>query len=241
MGCPPFAAICLLRAARTAGASQTGQVIRDLDLTLAGWLGTVLDGTPVTFDVPPDDPAPAPAAGRAEARGAAATTVALELYDVRLDADASTAGWASVRDERGVEVGRVPPAKTYRLTYLLTAHGPDALTEHDVLGRVLTAAAAHEVVPAEHVVGSLAESARQVLLRCAPARPLTDAHERRGREGRRVALELSLLASLPQGGLSDLAAPPSHVELGTRTPSPRPAVDRQALVPRPTARITEGH
>lgn len=214
-------------------------MIRDLDLTLAAWLGSVLDDASVTFDPAPPPETTSTVKGRAKS---SAAVVALELYDVRLDADASTAGWASVRDERGVEVGRVPPAKTYRFTYLLTAQASDALAEHDVLGKVLTAAAMHEIVPEVHLVGVLAESGQQVLLRCAPARPLTDTHERRHREEvRRVALELSVLASLPQAGVADLPAPPSQVELGTRRRVVREVPDPHALVPRPTTRINEGH
>jgi hypothetical protein len=209
-------------------------VIRDLDDTLAGWLGGILPGVAISFE--------APGSSSAHSKpGDAKVSLAVVLLSVREDADASFSGWGELRGDDGLLLGRLPPSRRYRFSYLLVAEAADALTEHNLLGRVLAGAALHEVVPPEHLAGSLEGVGPEVLVRCAPATAATDPQQLWASWAMppRAWLELSVLAPLPLAALLEVVQPPRHVELGAAqvpaavldgTGSPRP---------RPTSRIQE--
>jgi Pvc16 N-terminal domain len=217
-------------AARARRARQTGVVIRDVDVSLAAWLEEALPGTTICFETATD--------GQTAAQGGA---LELELVDVRLDNDASTSGWTSLRDERGVVVGRVPPAKQYRLTYLVRARAGGALAAHDLLGNILAVAALHAVVPRRHLTPALADADAPLLVQCAPAVPLMAPHHRSRHGEGGVALELSVLAPFPVSPVADVAPPPAHIELGARPHDVRRNGDVEPTGrPRPSARIDEG-
>jgi hypothetical protein len=207
-------------------------VIRDVDATLTAWLSSLLPRVTVACEAPPEIAAP-PKAPR----------LSLFLDDVREDPDSGTAGWAPLRGEDGVVVGRLPPAKSYRLVYLLIAQALDASAEHDILGRVLAGTALHEAVPSEFLTDGLAETGQAVLVRCAPASRTIDPRELWAGWGvaPRTTLELSVLAPLPLSFVADVASPPKHIELGAqRTPPVPVAAGDRKDAPRPTGHIHEG-
>lgn len=222
---------------------QIGAVIHDLDTTLAAWLGVLLPGVPVSFDVDGRD---------SEPDGSSA--LSLHLFDVQEEPGAGTAGWAPLRDADGRMIGRLPPLHRYRFRYLMTATAKETLDEHELLGRVLTGCALHEVVPHEHLTGSFAAAEAEVLVRCAPARPDGPPQPGEGwRVSRRTTLELSVLAPLVLDAMQEVASAPTSIDLGThrlgtdRGPGPgdgrgddaaRP--DDRPLPSRPAHRITEG-
>ncbi len=205
-------------------------MIRDLDLSLAAWLGEALPECVITFDPVP--------AGTEEGTSA---ILALNLCDIRLEHEASTGGWSTVRDDRGVAIGRTPPTRTYRFTYRVSAVAADALAEHEILGRLLVVGALYEVLPVPHLVGSMTASGQPVLLRFAPAQSLlAGTWLREAPEDLRAWLELSVLAALPVEQLTEVAPAPRHVDLGTARTTREPAeADAPAGVPRPTTRVSE--
>jgi hypothetical protein len=224
---------------RCGSPARLGGVIRDLDATLAGWLGSLLPGTTISFEPPGTVEPPS-------AKAAKGGVLSLFLDDVRMDSDASDAGWASLRGEDGVVVGRVPPTRRYRFAYILVAQAADALAEHDLLGRVMSGAALHEVVPAEHLAGDLAHAEGSVLVRCAPPKRWADPEHlwRAWGVAPRATLELSVLAPLLMPYIMDVAQPPSRLDLGTsssRTGHADGANGQEAAQrPRLTHRIQEG-
>ena len=226
---------CLLGRESRRGSRQTEGVIRDLDVTLAGWLGALLPGVSISFEPPGPG-------GAHTKRAAPVGCLAVVLLGVREEADGSLSGWAELRADDGLVMGRVPPSRRYRFTYLLVAQAADALTEHEVLGRVLSGAALHEVVPVEHLRGSLEGAEHAVIVRCAPATGSIDSQQVWGVLGTtpRASLELSVLAPLPLAALLDVAAAPRHIELGAGwVPSDGSGTDQQEPPLRPTRRIQE--
>jgi Pvc16 N-terminal domain len=216
---------------------RLGLVIRDLDASLAGWLGSLLPDVAISFE--------APGSSRGQSEQATATaSLSVVLLSVREDADASFSGWGELRADDGLLLGRLPPTRRYRFSYLLVAEAGDALLEHDVLGRVLAAAALYEVVPPEHLAGSLDGVGPEVLVRCAPATGTADPQHLWGSwaTSPRACLELSVLAPLPLASLLEVPQPPRHIDLGAAK-VPAAAGDEGAAMsarPRPTSRIQEG-
>jgi hypothetical protein len=206
-------------------------VIRDVDATLAAWLARHVPGVRISFAPP----------GHETAKGGAAV-LSVHLYGVREDADGSLSGWDVVRDQKGVVVGRTPPSRRYRLTYLLVATAADTLTEHDVLGRVLAGAVQDEVVPQEFLAGELVHAERDVLVRCAPATGTADPQHLWATWDcpARTALELSVLAPMPMSFLLSAPPPPSHIDLRTSRDGRRDDGGIAAVRPRPTSSVHEG-
>lgn len=208
-------------------------MIRDVDDSIVAWLAALVPRTEISVGPPTD------AAGPGSKRG----SLALFLHEVREDADGSASGWSELRNDDGVLVGRVPPTRRYRLTYLISAHAADARAEHELLGRVLAGAALHEVVPGEHLVGSLADAEATLVVRCAPARGRADPRElwAAWRIPPRTTLELSVLSPLPIGYVAEVAEPPSAIDLFSgRPPVPGPDAAARPAPARPTRRIHEG-
>jgi hypothetical protein len=178
-------------------------VLRDVDVSLASWLtGYLPEGGSIGFDIasPPDPPA-----------------LGLYLHDVREEAELTPGSWSDVRGDDGVLVGRLPPQRRYRMTYLVTAWARDTLAEHEILGNVLAGCALHHVVPAASLVGCLAEDGQAVMVRCAPHDRACDPRElwAAWRIPPRTALELSVLAALPVSALVEMVAPPRRVGLNS--------------------------
>lgn len=97
-------------------------MLRDVSVSLAGWLaGQLPAGSTVTFDAIADDARTTPVLG-------------LYLHNVREEAEVTHGGWSELRADDGSLVGRLPPQRRYRMSYLVTAWSTDTLAEHDLLG-----------------------------------------------------------------------------------------------------------
>lgn len=214
-------------------------MIRDVDETVRGWLAGLLEGVDITFDPPGAwvDPGSAP-------------TLSLHLYDVREDSSSSTAAWDDIRNAEGVLVGRYPPLRRYRFTFLVTAFAGDTLMEHGLLGDVLVATAGDAYVPDPYLAGCLVDMRGCVMVRCAPDRGV-DTHELwvAWRIPPRTALELTLLVPMPTAMIEVAGSPPSHIDLRTGNGGPAQAPSGNGAradaapsspLPRPTSRIQEG-
>jgi hypothetical protein len=228
------AGVCLFGSDAVGRARDTGQVIADVDATIASWLGRLAPELDVAFTPPPDKSGSAPKRAR--------TTVTVFLYDVREDPDAGTPGWTGLRSDDGVLVGRQHPSRAYHFSYLLIASGPDPLEEHEALGRILSGSLLNEVVAEEDLAGQMKAADGPVVVRCAPAVRSVDAHDLWTAWGirPRTTLELSVRAPMPPPLVIEVAEPPSHVDLEARHLSP----DREAAAvngsPRDrTARVRE--
>ncbi len=149
------------------GALHDGHVLRDADQSLASWLGRLLPpGIGLRFE--PPDPA-------WQTRPPEPLFVDAFLHSIRQDARGRQSGWADQRDADGRVIGRQPAAQYYRLSYLITvwaAGGGGAaervVAEHEVLGLLLNACAHQTVLPADCLVGTLADSGLATVLECAP-------------------------------------------------------------------------
>lgn len=99
-----------------------------------------------------------------------APTVNVFLYDVREDLARRGSGRMEEHDEHGDLVGWRPPPRWYDLSYLVTAWTSRAQDEHRLLSALLAHLAGLEVLPPEHLRGSVAESGLTVSVQT--ARPL---------------------------------------------------------------------
>lgn len=125
-------------------------------------------------------------------------TLDLYLYDLREDLTRREVQWADVRDEAGRVVGRRPPPRRYRLSYLVTAWTQRPEDEHRLLSACLATFLRHEtLVPAE-LAGALAEQPVPVELEVAlppgPDRSLADVWTALGGE---LKPSLDLVATVP--------------------------------------------
>lgn len=93
-------------------------------------------------------------------------TINTYLYDIREDVHRRQRGHVAVRDERDVVVKRRQPPRWFRLSYLVTAWTKRTEDEHRLLSAVLAGLLPYEVLPAEHLEGS-------ILLGLGAAIPLT--------------------------------------------------------------------
>jgi hypothetical protein len=76
-----------------------------------------------------------------------APTLNLYLYDIRDDLERHEAQWSETRDETGRVTERRPPARRYRLSYLVTAWTQRPEDEHRLLSGCLAAFLRHETLP----------------------------------------------------------------------------------------------
>jgi Pvc16 N-terminal domain len=183
-------------------------VLRDVDTSLAGWLSGYLPlETEIVYDTP---------VGRDPLRPA----LGLYLHEVREEGEVTPADWSEIRGENGLMLGRLPPQRRYRLTYLVTAWAASPLDEHELLGRVLAGCAAHYTIPSEHVTGVLAETSQALMVRCAPFDRACDPRElwAAWRIPPRTALELSVLVPMPVAMLTDIPLPPRKMAVSSSRP-----------------------
>lgn len=193
--------------------AHTRLVLRDVDATLAAWLADHLPpGAEISFDAPAPHTAGAPLLG-------------LYLNEVREEAEVTPADWSALRGDDGRMIGRLPPQRRYRLTYLVTASAASTLDEHELLGRVLVGCAVHHAIPPAALRGSLMDVGQAVMVRCAPYERGCDPMQlwAAWRIPPRTALDLSVLVPLPVAALTDLPLPPRTVSLSsTRPPGGQP-------------------
>jgi hypothetical protein len=187
-------------------------VIDDVDRSLRALLGAHVGGADVAFDAP----TPEWAAGVA---GAKRPVLSLFLHAVDEDVAVRRADWDDVREADGRVVGRQPPLRRYRLSYLVSAWAGDPVEEHALLGRVLEVALVAEVVPLEHLHGRLAEQELPVVLEAAvrlpdvPAPPPHDLWSALGMP-MRASLDLRVAAPLLPALSTDLAPAAERLDLG---------------------------
>jgi hypothetical protein len=203
-------------------------MLRDVDLSLASWLGTVLPtGTGIRFDTP--------RAGWEE-DGSGTPFVSAFLCGIRRSGQESPpAGWSEVRDDTGRLVGRQPAAHYYRLPYLLTAWAGSraaegdvsqrTLEQHGLLGGLLDACATSDVIAEEHLTGALADAGLPCFVRCADtesgAAVAADWWSGFGIPVR-AHLVLELVAPSLPPMVTDLAPPASTIALDTGRLPARP-------------------
>jgi hypothetical protein len=162
-------------------------------------------------------------------------TVNLYLYDVREDVDRREVQPEPVRDESGRVVGRRPPARRYRLSYLVSAWTQRPEDEHRLLASLLACFLRSEVLDDEVLAPALAEQPHRVLLKVAhpPAkdRALADVWSAIGGE---LKPALDLVVDLPFDAqrVHD-AGPPvlEPMELRVRRARPNPAPPPAPPVP----------
>jgi hypothetical protein len=85
-----------------------------------------------------------------------APTLDLYLYDIREDLQRREVMWEPVRDETGRVTERRPPARHYKLSYLVTAWTQRPEDEHRLLSAVLSCFVRHPMIPADALAGVLA-------------------------------------------------------------------------------------
>src|SRR5256885_663360 len=85
-----------------------------------------------------------------------APTLDLYLYDVREDLVRREVMWDEVRDARGRVTERRPPARHYKLSYLVTAWTQRPEDEHRLLSAVLSCFVRYPALPLNALSGTLA-------------------------------------------------------------------------------------
>ena len=102
----------------------------------------------------------------------------LYLYEIREDLTRRGEQFEERRDERGFVIGRRPPPRKFKLSYLITAWTQRPEDEHRLLSAVLTCFLGFDAIPAEVLQGDLAEQGEPVrvtiALPLAPERSITD-------------------------------------------------------------------
>ena len=137
-------------------AADTSRVIADADRSLSNFLVSVLDsGTSVTFETPSDE----------WAKAVKRPAVSCFLHRVVEDIARRNADWADERNADGRVGGRQPPVRHYQLHYQVSAWAKSVEDEHRLLGRVMEACLAGEIVAAEHLAGVFEGEQQPLLVR----------------------------------------------------------------------------
>jgi hypothetical protein len=179
-------------------------VIWDVDASVRTWLSRYLpEGVPVVFDPP----------HRCAQRSGEVLSVFLD--DIEEDPTGATGTWGDLRDPDGHLVGRRPPGRRYRFSYLVTAWAADTEREHRLLGEVLLGCATCLSLPADALTGVLARNSNEVLVRSAPHRggpePVGDPFG----PAARTSLRLQLLVPYVAEVLTELAPAPQQVSVNS--------------------------
>jgi hypothetical protein len=191
-------------------------MIDDVDASLRAMLGAALArGTAVRFEPPTPE----------WSGGLKGNTVDLFLYDVTEEIERRSSDWEDQRGDDGRVLGRQPPVRYYRLTYLVSAWGKTTEDEHALLGAVMRACLEGEVLHPQYCRGSLAEEESRVLVRlCIPIGPSpARAHDIWSALGQpmRSSLEMAVVAPLRPVLFTDLAAPAEEISLNMNTDGQR--------------------
>lgn len=107
-----------------------------------------------------------------------APTLNLYLYEIREDLQRREIQFEERRDANGVVIERRPPARKFKLSYLITAWTQRPEDEHRLLSAVLSCFIAFDALPAEVLQGDLAEQGEPIRITIAlprpPDRPVSD-------------------------------------------------------------------
>lgn len=87
-----------------------------------------------------------------------APTVNLYLYDIREDLRRREYGFAEQRGTDGMIVARTPQPRFFKMSYLVTAWTQRPEDEHRLLSSLLSCFLRHDALPADLVVGPLADT-----------------------------------------------------------------------------------
>lgn len=152
------------------------------------------------------------------------------LHGVREDLSARNATWTEQRDPAGRLIGRQPPWRRYFVQYLVTGWGEDPEDEHRLLGMAMALLAQHDVVPADHLGGSL--RAAELPVGIAVAHPefgaVTADIWSALRIPPRAALDVTVSATLVPALVTNLAEPARSVDLGMGQTLPPPVTPASA-------------
>ncbi len=183
-------------------------MIADVDGSLARFLNAALGkGVDVTFETPT-------VAWEGEVKR---PVVSCFLHRVVEDIGRRSADWADERNAEGRVAGRQPPVRHYQLHYQLSAWAKSIDQEHQLLGRVMEACLAGEVIPAEYLVGVLDGENEPLLVRLGV--PVPDpgpqAHDVWSSLGLpiRASLDLTLVAPLRPQLVTDIAPPAEELSM----------------------------
>lgn len=124
-------------------------MIQDLDESLRGLVRReALNGSDVeiSFDAPTKD----------WSARRNTPTVDLYLYDIREDMSRREMAWEEIRNSAGHVTDRKPPARRFKLSYLVTAWTQRAEDEHRLLSALLSCFLSNEEMPPDLLAGALA-------------------------------------------------------------------------------------
>ncbi|MEM9514381.1 MAG: DUF4255 domain-containing protein [Actinomycetota bacterium] len=148
------------------------------------------------------------------------------LYDIREDVNRRDVAPQLIRDADGRVVERRPPARRFKLSYLLSAWTQRAEDEHRVLSDLLRQFLRHDAVPDELLTGSLTEGPPVVLQLALPPgqdRSLSDVWTALGGE-LKPSLDLVVIAPLdPERSYT--VGPPVTEEPRVRANATGPAIE----------------
>src|SRR6184192_4932167 len=137
-------------------------------------------------------------------------TVDLYLYDIREDLEQREVMWEAVRDDSGFVTERRPPARRFKLSYLVTAWTQRPEDEHRLLSSLLACFLRNPTIPADALSGSLAQARQPILLNIALPPPqdrsISDVWSALGGE---LKASLDLVVNAPVAVHRSKAAPPA--------------------------------
>lgn len=194
-----------------------------MDASIHAWLVAELPaGTEIGFDQPA-------LLTSIQRRPRRAAIVNLFLYAVTENLDGMPAARLHKRNAEGRIVGTLAQARSYHLSYLITAWAADTAEEHELLGAVIGTHAENDALDRDHLRGSLRQLDTAIPMRIGWT-PTVGNLELWGALGlpMRTALELTITAPALPSRLRPAAPPVDAVELDVhdtvnRTPDRAPA------------------
>jgi hypothetical protein len=141
-----------------------------------------------------------------------APTLDLYLYDIREDVQRREVMWQAMRDAGGLVTDHRPPARHYKLSYLVTAWTQRPEDEHRLLSAVLSCFVRHERLPGDVLAGALAGDPPVFATIALPPpsdRPLSDVWSALGGE---LKPSLDLVVTAPLADAREEAAAPPVLE-----------------------------
>jgi hypothetical protein len=206
-------------------------VLNDVDQSLRSLLQAAVAATGNGDDPPPVSFAP-PTPEWAGAQDG--PVLNLFLYDVREDLDGQTGDEIDIRGADGKVIGRLPPPRKYQLSYLVSAWGDDAESEHGLLGAILATVPDEPGIPDEHLSGRLAEQGLPVRIKVGTPVTAANTWDLWSALGTppRTAVEIVVTAPLVPELRTDLAPPAVEFSLGVKKEAPGAlASEREASPP----------
>lgn len=209
-------------------------MIHEVDESLRGLIrAEALSGTPaeVLLDAPTKD----------WAARRSGPVVDLYLYDIREDLRRRTTGMLDERGDDGVMISRRATLRFFKLSYLLTAWTQRPEDEHRLLSALLVCFLRHDTVPAQYLVGALANSPVSIGILVALPPPenhqISDVWSALGGE---LKASLDLVVTIPvDPSRMTIPAPPVLEPLEVRVSGPEGALDVRRGRPKPQPQAGE--